>query len=69
MKSLKPKYKVNDKVKFNINNENNTGIIVVVDKGVFEDPYNVYYDIEVIIPGTDDLCWYKHVPETNVELI
>ena len=68
MKSLKPKYKVNDKVKFTINNENNTGIIVVVDKGVFEDPYNVYYDIEGIIPGTDELCWYKHIPETCIEL-
>lgn len=69
MKALKPKYKVSDSVKFTINNESNTGTIVVVDKGVFEDPYNVYYDIEGFIPGTNELCWYKHIPETNIELI
>lgn len=42
MKVLKPKYKVSDSAKFTINNESNTGTIVVVDRGVFEDPYNVY---------------------------
>ena len=69
MKALKPKYKVSDSVKFTFCNESNTGTIVVVDKGIFGDPYNVYYDIEGFIPGTDKLCWYKHIPETDVELI
>lgn len=42
MKVLKSKYKVSDNVKFTFSNESNTGTIVVVDKGIFGDPYNVY---------------------------
>ena len=41
MKILKPKYNVSDSVKFTFGNESNTGTIVVVDKGIFGDPYNV----------------------------
>ena len=52
MKILKPKYKLSDSVKFTFGNESNTGTIVVVDKGIFGDPYNVQYNFLYILLKT-----------------
>ncbi|MBO5003870.1 MAG: hypothetical protein J6D03_01130 [Clostridia bacterium] len=70
LNKLTPKHKVGDRVSFEMKDGTIEGNIVVVDKGTFEDPYNVYYDIEGEAPGTNhEIWWFKHIPETDVTLI
>lgn len=63
-----PKYKIGDKVHFEITTANKTysedGEIVVVDKyGTFEDNSDVSYDIKL-----EDGTWWKHIKEKYVSL-
>lgn len=63
-----PKYKLGDKVHFEITTADKTysedGEIVVVDKwGTFEDNSDVSYDIEL-----EDGTWWKHIKEKHVSL-
>lgn len=63
-----PKYKLGDKVHFEITTADKTysedGEIVVVDKyGTFEDNSDVSYDIKL-----EDGTWWKHINEKYVSL-
>ena len=63
-----PKYKLGDKVHFEITTADKTysedGEIVVVDKwGTFEDNSDVSYDIKL-----EDGTWWKHIKEKYVSL-
>ena len=61
----KPKYKVDDRVKFLFNeNDSHEGVIYVVDKyGTFFDKSDVSYDIYV----EEENILYKHINEKYVK--
>ena len=63
-----PKYKIGDKVHFELTIEgkkdSENGEVVVVDKyGTFGDDSDVSYDIEL-----EDGTWWKHINEKYVSL-
>ena len=61
----KPKYKIGDSVKFNIEGKEKTGTVHIVDKyGIFEDNSCVSYDIMSEYEGSK--CLFKHIPEKYV---
>lgn len=58
----KPKYDINDRVKFTIDDMVFTGTVVIVDAhGTFENPNEVSYDIIAVWEGRDTL--FKHIGE------
>ena len=58
----KPKYEIDDRVTFTLDNKVITGTIVIVDAyGTFENPNEVSYDIIVVWEGRDTL--FKHIRE------
>lgn len=67
-KLLIPKYREGDKVNFKFGKLTGEGIIVVVDRGIFADPYNVYYDIKGCTYDNAEIMWFKHIPENDVML-
>ena len=61
----KPKYKICDYVKFNIEGKEKSGTIYIIDKYVaFEDNSCVSYDIMYEYEGSK--CLFKHIPEKYV---
>ncbi|MBR3841185.1 MAG: hypothetical protein IKM20_08625 [Erysipelotrichales bacterium] len=65
----KPKYKINDKVKFYFDNGVSktlmNGEIRIVDAyGIFGNDEDVFYDINAIEDGKKVL--YKHIPEYEI---
>ncbi len=62
----KPKYKLNDKVVFTIDNKTKFGSIYIIDKfGTFFDDSDVSYDILV----ESENCLYKHIREDFVSRV
>ena len=58
----KPKYKINDRVTFTLNDKVITGTIAIVDAyGTFENPNEISYDIIAAWEGIDTL--FKHIGE------
>lgn len=58
----KPKYNINDRVTFTIDNIVLTGTVFIVDAhGTFENPNEVSYDIMSVWEGKDTL--FKHIGE------
>lgn len=66
----KPKFKIGDKVKFEIEYKNYIGNIYIVDEyGTFEDNSDVSYDIMVDDWGPKrEQCLFKHITEKLVSL-
>ena len=59
----KPKYNLNNLVKFEIAGEIKEGRIYIIDKyGTFADPSDVSYDIMV----DSENCLYKHISEKYI---
>lgn len=59
----KPKYNLNNLVKFEIDGEIKEGRIYIIDKyGTFADPSDVSYDIMV----DSENCLYKHINEKYI---
>lgn len=58
----KPKYNLNNLVKFEIDGEIKEGIVYIIDKyGTFEDDSDVSYDI--LVKNENEHCLYKHINE------
>ena len=58
----KPKYKIDDRVTFTLDDKVITGTIAIVDAyGTFENPNEVSYDIMAVWEGRDTL--FKHIEE------
>ena len=58
----KPKYKINDRVTFTLDDKVITGTVAIVDAyGTFENPNEVSYDIIVVWEGRDTL--FKDIGE------
>ena len=66
----KPKYKLNDEVKFKLVDEPEyTGKIVIIDEyGTFENPDDVSYDI-LVEDYFGEPCLFKHITEHLVSKI
>ena len=59
-----PKFKVGDKVSFNLNGQKKVGTVYIVDKwGTFFDDSDASYDILV----EEENCLYKHINERGVQ--
>lgn len=59
----KPKYNLNNLVKFELDGEIKEGRIYIIDKyGTFADPSDVSYDIMV----DSENCLYKHINEKYI---
>lgn len=72
----KPKYKLDDKVKFTCIKENGEkvelcGTIYIIDKyGTFEQSEDVSYDVMVENdPNYECGCLYKHIRESSLTLL
>ena len=60
----KPKYKLNDKVKFKLEDKLIEGYVYIIDEyGTFEYDEDVSYDIMC----KENNCLYKHIPEKIIE--
>ena len=58
----KPKYKIDDRVIFTLDDKAITGTVAIVDAyGTFENPNEVSYDIIAVWEGRDTL--FKHIEE------
>ena len=61
-----PKYKINDKVYFIIEDKKYEGTIYIIDKfGTFDNPSDVSYDIMSEYDGKP--CLFKHITEKKVK--
>lgn len=64
---LAPKYLEGDSVTFTIDGHTLTGKVYIVDRGIWEDPNNVYYDIMAPMIGDEKTdCLYKHIREDEI---
>lgn len=64
----KPKFKYNEKVKFQLGEEIKEGTIYIIDEyGTFSDPSDVSYDIMSTYEGRD--CLFKHITEKLVSKV
>lgn len=58
----KPKYNLNNLVKFEIDGEIKEGTVYIIDEyGTFEDDSDVSYDI--LVKNEKENCLYKHINE------
>lgn len=66
----KPKYKLEDKVKFTIDNITYEGKVYIIDKyGTWDNPVDVSYDIMVDNYNDSGPCLFKHITEKLVEKV
>jgi hypothetical protein len=66
----KPKYKRNDRVRFEVYDTVYEGSIYIIDAyGTFEYTDDVSYDIIVDVGPSGEKTLFKHIPEMYVKLI
>ena len=62
----KPKFELNDKVSFTLQEKTIEGVVYIVDAyGTFENPNEVSYDVF----SDDENVLYKHIPERLVKKV
>lgn len=62
----KPKFELNDKVSFTLQEKTIDGVVYIVDAyGTFENPNEVSYDVF----SEDENILYKHIPERLIKKV